>query len=208
MKKKTIVTFILDKSGSMGSCVDATISGYNEYIGTLKKDTKSAYDFSLTLFDTEVEARHIAVPIGEVPELTHKTYRPDGMTALYDAVMKTVNSVEKEAEKAKVLCIIMTDGGENASKEYTQSNLSNKVKELEKTGKWSFVFLGANQDSWANASALGFSVSNVSNYSQTSAGITRAFQTMAVNTSSFAGGAGGNTANFFSQDDKDNLAKA
>lgn len=202
MKKKTIVSFILDKSGSMSVCRDATISGYNEYISTLKKDTKAVYDFSLTLFDTNVETRHRAIPIGEAPELTEKTYVPDGGTALYDAVMRTINGLAGKAEKSKVLCIIMTDGGENASQEYTQKDLFNKVKELEKTGKWSFVFLGANQDSWATAQSFGFAQANVANFNTTGAGMRNAFMTMVVNTSAFASPDNQVMDSFFSQEDK------
>lgn len=205
MKKKTIVSFILDSSGSMSSCLDATVSGYNEYVGTLKADKKSAYDFSLTLFNTEVEARHSSLPIGEIPELTHKTYVPGGFTALYDAVMKTVNEVEKKAGKDKVLCIIMTDGGENASREYTQKDLFNKVKELEKTGKWTFVFLGANQDSWAVAQNFGFAQANVANYQTSSLGMSNAFRSVASNTVAYAASADFSTQSFFSDEDKKNL---
>ncbi len=205
MKKKTVVSFILDKSGSMQSCVDATISGYNEYVNTLKKDKKSAYDFSLTLFDTTAEARHKGLPIGEVPEISRETYVPSGMTALYDAVMKTVTEVEKIEEKGKVLCIIMTDGAENSSREYKQIDLSNKVKELEKTGKWTFVFLGANQDSWAVAQNFGFAQANVANYNTTDLGTKNAFRSVASNTVMYASSSLSSTSTFFSDEDKKNL---
>lgn len=205
MKKKTIVSFILDKSGSMSSCVDATISGYNEYIGTLKADKKSAYDFSLTLFDTIVEARHKSIAIGDIPELDRKSYVPNGGTALYDAVMRTVNEVEKQAGKNKVLCIIMTDGGENASQEYDQKALFNKVQDLQKTGNWTFVFLGANQDSWATAQKFGFAQANVANYNTTVAGTANAFRSVASNTVAYAASSLSNTKSFFSEEDKKTL---
>lgn len=205
MKKKTIVSFILDKSGSMSSCLDATISGYNEYIGTLKADKKSSYDFSLTLFDNFVEARHSSIEIGVVPELNRESYVPNGGTALYDAVIRTVNEVENKAGKDKVLCIIMTDGGENASHEYNQKDLFDKVQKLEKTGNWTFVFLGANQDSWATAQKFGFAPANVANYNASVVGTANAFRSVASNTVAYAASSLSNTKSFFSEEDKKNI---
>ena len=115
----TLVNVILDKSGSMGSCVTDTIGGFNTYKNELKKDKKSKYLLSLTLFDTSYENRHIAVSLDSVPDLTLQTYVPGGMTALYDAIGKSVAAVESNGEKYdKVLTVIMTDGEENSSREY------------------------------------------------------------------------------------------
>jgi len=85
---ETLVAFILDKSGSMVACEDATVSGFNEYIGTLQKK-KEKFLFSLTLFDTEVTHPHVNTPLKDVKELDRESYRPDGMTALRDAKFLT-----------------------------------------------------------------------------------------------------------------------
>ena len=204
-KTKTLVNFILDKSGSMGGVRDATISGFNEYINTLKKDGNE-YDFSLTLFDTEVLEKYVSKSLKSVDELDSKSYVPDGMTALYDAVCRTVEGVKKSVSKGtKVLTVIMTDGCENSSKEYTEKNMKELVKKLEATKLWSFIYLGANQDAWANAGAWGFASSNVSNFNSTGKGVTATFAVMATNTSAFGGGGGGSTLSFFSKDDQDKL---
>lgn len=204
-KTKTLVNFILDKSGSMCSVSDATISGFNEYINTLKKDGNE-YDFSLTLFDTEVSEKYVSKPLKSIDELDKKSYVTDGMTALYDAVCKTVKGVKKSVSKGtKVLTVIMTDGQENSSKEYTEKNMKELVKELEATKLWSFIYLGANQDAWANAGAWGLSSGNVSNFNATGAGINAVFTAMACNTSAFGGGGAGSTQSFFSKDDQDKL---
>lgn len=203
-KKKTIVSFILDESGSMSSVHDATISGFNEYVATLKKDTKSNYEFTLTTFDTIVKTPVKGVAISDVPELDRKTYNPNGMTALYDAVCKTISGVTV-GEKDKAIAIIMTDGGENSSREYTEVQMKKIIKDLEDTGKWTFVYLGANQDSYAVAQQYGFSKMNTSNYQSTSAGVGATMRAMASNTVMYAASANLNTQDFFSEEDQTNL---
>lgn len=205
-KTTTSILFVLDKSGSMSSCESGTVSGFNEYINNLKKDKKNSYKFSLTLFDTVYDKRYSNVPLSKVEELSKDNYQPSGMTALYDAACSTIKDAEKSAKKNdKFLVVIMTDGEENSSQEYTDKDLKAMIKKLEATKKWTFVFLGANQDSYAVARKYGLSAQNVSNYNSTDKGVTRAFAAMCASTSDFAGGAGGSTANFFSKKDQDDL---
>lgn len=204
--KKTIVNFILDKSGSMSSVRDATISGVNEYVQTLKNDKKSAYSFSLTVFDTESKELHKNKPLAKVEKLTKEDYEPGGNTALYDAVCSSIKSLKSEVGKSdKVLCVIMTDGEENSSKEYTQEQLKTLIKELEAEGNWTFVFLGANQDAWANAQKFGFHAQNVATFNSTEKGINNVFTMMASNTSAFSMRSVSNTDSFLSKEDQDNL---
>lgn len=205
-KKKTIVNFILDKSGSMSSVQDATISGFNEYVGTLKKDAKSDYEFTLTLFDTETTMPYEGVAISKVKDLDSKSYVPNGNTALYDAVCRTIKGV-KATKGQKVLTIIMTDGEENSSQEYKDTHMKELIAEKEKEGNWTFVYLGANQDSYAKAAQYGFSAMNTSNFHATTAGTGSAMRMMAANTVSFAAQASSNTSSFLSKDDQDLLEK-
>jgi len=204
-KTETLVNFILDKSGSMGSITDSTISAFNEYIDTLKKDGNK-YRFSLVLFDTEFSDVYTNTPLKDVEALDREKYMPGGMTALYDAVCVTINSVEKTVKKnQKVLTVIMTDGEENSSQEYTEKQLKTRVAELENAGNWSFVFLGANQDSWATAGAFGISTMNTANFAATDSGITKAMNTVARGTAAFAMSASASTTDFFSEGDQTNL---
>jgi len=203
--KETLVAFVLDKSGSMSSVRQATISGFNEYVGTLRKDKKSKYAMSFTLFDTNVEKRHVNEPLSSVENLTEVNYRPDGMTALYDAAMQTITETEKVAKKGQpVLCVIMTDGEENSSKEYTEKDLKAKTGELEKKG-WTFVFLGANQDAWAVGQKFGMSQANVANYHSTVAGTRGAFAAVAMNTVAYSAGGGAGGSKFFTTEDQEAL---
>lgn len=196
-KMETLVNFILDKSGSMSSIEGATTGGFNEYLNSLKKDGNK-YSFSLTLFDTKVSKPYVNQPISKIIELDKKSYVPDGMTALYDAVCQTIKEVRGTVKKnQKVLTVIMTDGAENSSQEYSQQNLKDLVQELEKTGLWSFVFLGANQDSYATAGAVGISVNNTANYVPDSHGTLNAFASVSRGTSAFSMSAQSATSNFF-----------
>lgn len=199
---ETLVNFILDKSGSMQSLHLGTISGFNEYVDKLSKDGNK-YSFSFTLFDTVVEKRYINVPIKDVKPLDNATYFPSGMTALYDAVCQTCNEVKKSLKPSqKVLTVILTDGQENSSREFGQADMNNMVKELEGTGKWTFVFLGANQDSFATGGAVGVSSMNTTNFQASNEGMAKAMCAMSVNTRSFGASSLGATNAFFSKSDQ------
>lgn len=198
--KPTLVNFILDESGSMSSITDSVISGFNEYVDSLKK--AGNYKFTLTKFDsTGLRTPYIAIDVKDVKPLDNTSYQPGALTPLYDAVCETILEVEKDVDKDQsALVAIMTDGQENASKEYTQSQLQEMIKRLEKEGNWTFVFLGANQDSWAVAQQIGIPRGNVSNWQATPLGTQSAFMTMSTSTAAFnmSSGGGGSTTDFFS----------
>ena len=175
-------------------------------MNTLKKDGNK-YSFSLTLFDTVIVRLATNKPIDEIKNLDKESYKPGGMTALYDAVCQTIDDVKNTTTPdQKVLTVIMTDGEENSSKEYSQEQLKAKIKELEK-GNWSFVFLGANQDSWANAAKFGIPTMNAANFVATSAGVAKTMSTLASNTTMFASAGDGATSKFFSTTDQSHLMK-
>lgn len=199
-QKRTNVHFILDKSGSMMTVQDATISGFNEYLSNLRKDAKSKYNLSLTLFDTNVRQKYTMKPLEEVEELDRMSYMPDGMTALYDAVCQTVSKIEKG--KDKHLVVIMTDGEENSSQEYTAADLNRMIKELEKGKNWTFVFLGANQDAWIVGQKMGLSKMNTATYNNTRGGIKKTMDVLASCSASFSQSLSLSSASFFSQDDQ------
>jgi uncharacterized protein YegL len=137
--------------------IAATISGFNEYVQTLRDDPeRGEILLSLTQFDNRVNSVYTGVPLAEVPELDTTSYVIGGMTALYDAVGRTVRKVEKIAKSGdKVLVIVMTDGGENSSKEYTQQAILDMFRQKREQG-WEFVFLGAGEESWSAGMSLGF----------------------------------------------------
>ena len=162
MKKGlTEMVFIIDRSGSMTGLEDDTIGGFNATINKQKKE-KGEATVTTVLFDTEFEVLHDRFDLSQVGEMTEKDYYTRGCTALLDAmgnaIQKTVN-VQKhlpEEERAeKVVFVVITDGYENSSREYSYKDIKRLVStEQEKYG-WEFLFLGANIDAAAEGGRLG-----------------------------------------------------
>jgi len=211
-KNKVNLVVILDKSGSMEGISKQTISGVNEYLGDLIKDEKAEYTVSMTLFDTTVERLFKNEKLSKKHKLDSDSYRTGGGTALYDAVVETIRDVTPEMSSDRTLCIIVTDGEENSSRTYNEKDLSLQIKTLENKG-WKFVFLGANQDSFATSKRFGISnLQDVSNFKTSDKGIQVMFSSLSTNTRGFASGTmtSNDTSgiNFFSKKDQDNLNKA
>lgn len=173
-KKTSHVIFVLDDSGSMQSCRDATISGYNEYLQMQKKDARETgipTYVSLYKFDGgSLISVFNRVEVNEVSELNRNTYNPSGGTNLYDAIggvmMKINNDLQshKKADRDSVIITILTDGEENASRTFDSSNIKQMVEKAE-AKNWGFMFLGANIDAFAASSILGFNTNNTMQYS-------------------------------------------
>lgn len=205
-KLTTVVHMLLDASGSMESCRDDTIKGYNEYVNSLKKDG-GKYKFSLSTFDSDMEGKlrlvkvHDSVYVDDVPKLTRKTFVPNGGTPLHDAFCTTLKEATSR-EDEKHLFVVLTDGGENSSQKYTAKDMKELKTQFEDEGNWSFVYLGANQDSWATASTFGYSASNVSNFNTTSKGMGTAFVTLSAATRSYSGSPTMNTTVFYTDKQK------
>lgn len=141
MSKLHIVS-ILDRSGSMGGTENEVIGAYNAFVKEQSKITKEnnvEATMTLILFDNEYEEVYYKSPIDLVPELTSAVYYTRGMTALNDAIGKTITKFDG---KKKVIFFIETDGQENASREYTAQNVKALV-EKKKADGWDFNFVGA-----------------------------------------------------------------
>ena len=186
-----LINFVLDKSGSMATCLRDTIGGFNTYINELKKDTASKYSFSLTLFDTHFENRYVSVDLSAIPELTTSTYVPNGGTALFDAIGSTVSKVEQSfaglpslGPMPKILTVILTDGEENSSREYTLKKVKELIESKEKEGNWTFVFLGADLSAFKAGDAMGIRTANSVVYNQ--ANMAATFTNTAAATMAFA----------------------
>ena len=155
----TRIAVILDRSGSMASVVDATISGFNEFVHSQKLEPGQA-NLKLVQFDDQNE-EVFDRPLSEVSALDHQTFVPRGWTALHDAIGRTINLLDNELKTipeadrpAKVLVLILTDGEENRSTEFKREQIAKMVKEKQENCNWSFVFLGANQDAVLTASGF------------------------------------------------------
>jgi uncharacterized protein YegL len=165
-KQRVLVNVILDKSGSMACKLNDVVHGFNAYLDGLAKEDQVDYLFSLTLFDTMVAYRDVAVPLASVPKLDAKSYVPGGNTALNDAIGITVRKVESDKPQVdKVITVIMTDGEENSSREWTHDAVKSLIEQKEKEGVWTFVFLGAAPDAWVQGRSYGIPMGNVAQYS-------------------------------------------
>jgi uncharacterized protein YegL len=162
-KQRVLVNVILDKSGSMNSKVQDVIGGFNLYISELVKEPAVEYGFTLTLFDTAVAMKYNSVPLAQVAKLDESSYRPSGNTALLDAIGNTVQTVNS-AGFDKIITVIMTDGEENSSREWTLQGIRELVRSKESVGNWTFVFLGANLDAFTQGTNLGMATLNSVRY--------------------------------------------
>ena len=163
-EKQMDVVFILDRSGSMSGSEADTVGGFNSY---LQKNRKKNYLVTTILFDDRYEKLYEQKKISDVEELDEETYFVRGGTALLDAVGKTIKLMEKKA-KGKVLFVITTDGYENASREYTKEQIKEMITAH---SDWEFMYIGADVDSYAEASAIGISANHTANYRKTKKGI-------------------------------------
>lgn len=162
-----LVSVVLDESGSMSSCRDQTISGYNEYLNGLRKDGKpyliTLAKFDLASGDPTCRVAYKNTPVAKAPELSQDSYTPRGSTPLYDAVGITIKAIDSESTGKPVLFMIITDGEENASREFTAEQVKAMIREREQRG-WTFVYLGANQDAWVTGQAFGVRAANAATY--------------------------------------------
>lgn len=133
------INFVLDKSGSMYSIRDDTIGGFNQFCQDHRKSGEElgqATKMSLTLFDTKYEVRYVATDIADVAPLDEDSYRPDGNTALFDAVGFSVRALEKLAPEGKVVFVIQTDGEENSSKDWNRESTLKLIEEKREKDEW------------------------------------------------------------------------
>ena len=167
----TEIICILDRSGSMASSANDAIGGFNTFLQDQKKQPGHAL-MTLCQFDTEYELVHSGKDIQVMPELTSETFKPRGGTALLDAIGRTLNEVgirlsntPEDKRPSKVLVVILTDGEENASREFTHPRIREMVKHQTEKYGWQFIYLGANQDAFTVGSSLGMLRGMTFNYS-------------------------------------------
>lgn len=185
--KNTEIIVITDRSGSMGNLVNDVIGGYNNFLEEQKKIEGQAR-VTFVQFDHEIEQLYEGKPLSEAPLLTPVTYRPRGSTALLDAIGRTLTTqgerIGKERWANLKVVVILTDGEENASKEYTLEKIRELSSQFETHG-YRFVYIGANQDSFKAASNLGLKHVMAANFTADSKGTREAYVNMSSTLSSY-----------------------
>jgi hypothetical protein len=139
------VYILLDRSGSMATLWSEALGSINTYVSKLKKKDM----IHMAVFDDRYDVIRDC-PAEHWADLTDEDAQPRGMTALYDSCGKIMTQAEEDGQK-KTILVVMTDGHENASREYSQTAIKAKVKEFEDRN-WEVIFLGANFDSVATVS--------------------------------------------------------
>lgn len=184
-KKLAHVAIVLDRSGSMESCRDATIGGVNEYEQHIRRtaweeglDTR----VTLTVFNDHIRMPLFQAPLERLHALSRETYVPDGTTRLLDAVGRTIDRLERRGEKigeTTVLVCVVSDGYENASREYSQAHVASRIERLTATDRWTFTYLGSNQDLSRVSADLRIPAGNMAAYDATPAGTADAWERQA-----------------------------
>lgn len=192
--KKMLVLFIQDRSGSMNDNWAETLQGFKTYVDELKKGAKEDgvdYDLSLTTFDTLMDSPLVKKPIEEIDANILAAYGPRGGTALWDAVGSTIQGLDVTSYE-KILCVIVTDGYENSSREWDKLKINKLIDEKLKAGNWTFTYMGTQPETWSDSATMGTGMAAATNYNPAmarqsyiaTAGATRAFGASSMRTSS------------------------
>lgn len=155
------IVFLVDRSGSMETMGEEVVQGFNKFVQeqqAAQTNSKRVVKLTTLAFDDSISIVHDRVDLADVMPCTEKTFEPQGMTALFDAVLTGTQmmDINLKTSKSKVLFVILTDGQENASRRLTSHHVFNKLVRSKRTQGWEFVFLAANQDAIATGQTFGF----------------------------------------------------
>jgi uncharacterized protein YegL len=178
--KQTHITFILDGSASMAAVKEATIAGFNGFVAGQKQADGNG-TLTLVVFNTRARTVFARTPLNDVEPLNSETYVTNGDTALLDAIGSSIEQAEaerralSEGERSnKVIFVILTDGYENSSRNYSRDEIFDMIRSQRDFG-WEFVFLGANQDAIEEGGSLGIGASSSITFSHDVPGTASAF---------------------------------
>lgn len=187
------ISVVLDRSGSMASIADDIVGGLNQFLSR-QRDQHGEARISVAQFDDQdpFEVLIDGVPIREVTDLERGAYQPRGTTPLYDAIGSMIARVDagtaarRSAGLAEEdqLVVVVTDGMENASREHTRESVFDLISGRRKDG-WSFLFLGADQDSYASGEAMAVAAGNIANWDKSQEGTAKLWRDVSHSTSEY-----------------------
>ena len=187
----TELVFILDKSGSMGGLETDTIGGYNSMLEK-QKAVEGECHLTTVLFDNNYELLHDRIDIKAVGPITEEEYSVGGSTALLDAIGRSIHKIGNAQKHTaddyraeKVMFIIITDGEENSSREYSAERIKQMITHQKTRYGWEFIFLGANIDAVTTADRFGIATDRAQNYHADSAGVELNFRVVSEAVASF-----------------------
>lgn len=168
-KQRTVYHLIVDRSGSMSDCIEATINGFNEQLNRINSIAaefpEQEVRIGLTLFSESIKHETVSEKLGKVRPMNTDTYRPGGSTALLDAIGMTISLLSgEEQSKSEIpttfVVVVLTDGHENCSRVFNLEQVRSMISRLEETGKWTFSFIGATLDAVDVAEQMAFKRQN------------------------------------------------
>ena len=204
----THIAVILDRTGSMETIRDDTIGGFNAFLNA-QKGAPGLASLTLVQFDSQdpYEIVYHFKPLVEVPELTRETFVPRANTPLLDAIGRGINDLEKsladktEAERpSRVVMVLITDGQENASREFRKDQIEKMIKEKQEKAAWQFVFLSADLDAIGDALASGVRAASTLAHDKDSHGVGAAWASLSRSVSDYRSGNKENVS--FSDEDR------
>lgn len=207
VQKKTHIALVLDKSGSMMSCWESAISGFNAQMDVIEANASKGGETTLTVvtFNGIVDILQKAVPANRIEKLTKESYVPNGSTAMRDGVWDAIAELEKLDDGGKqtaFLVVTISDGMENASKRTSSEKLAEKIQQLELTGRWTFGYVGANQDLSVIQESLNINADCTLSYTTSTTGYYNMSNALSAATTNYFNGRGNDvtyTAAYFSK---------
>jgi len=177
MKNYTHLIIVLDASGSMSRIQDDVKGSFNEFLKKQREEPGKTV-FDLFQFNDEVKRLVVSADLAQFHEDMMSKYNCTGCTALNDAVCTAIDTVGREfAEMPEenrpehVLCVIITDGEENASKEYTTEDVKDRIEHQKTKYNWQFEFLAANQDAFETGESFGLDEDDCMDFECNSEGV-------------------------------------
>jgi uncharacterized protein YegL len=182
MPKRLSCALVIDESGSMSGLRQATIDGANAWLADQRKDgpedllTLVTFDAPADPTKPRVRVLYDGTPLKDVVNLSEANYKPDGGTPLFDAIGSTISRIEADPRSAdrSIVLVVMTDGLENASVEYTRESIAARIAQKERDG-WTIMYLGANQDAKHVAAGMSLDVNFAVSYEASEAGTQAAY---------------------------------
>lgn len=202
----THITVLLDETGSMHPLRDETVASINGYFEDLKGKVQKGKPMRASLI-TFNSMKHQTVyedtKIKDVPKLALDDYLPNHFTPLYDSLMRAIKTTDtKLKDNDRALMVIVTDGQENASRDTSLREIQQAIAKRTEAGNWTFVYIGAHSDTWAEAASMGIPVANTVAIPHTSDALRSSSQRLSRATSGYYGSMAMGSSSFFDPDDE------
>lgn len=163
------ITVVLDRSGSMQALKTELENGFNVWIN---KQAETPIETRVTLIQFDSEATDVVYENKLITEVKDLKIQPRGGTPLFDAVGRAINltgdrlnRIQEDNRPGKILFVIITDGEENSSREFTSEVVKSMVEHQTNNYSWEFVFLGVNINAFASGASIGVRARNTKSYS-------------------------------------------